>query len=93
LLHRVVETVKAHVRPYDVIVRYGGDEFLCAMPNLGKTGARRRLTRITALLTAAGDGHSITFGLAECQPDEGLQEVISRADDDLLKTRRSREGK
>jgi diguanylate cyclase (GGDEF)-like protein len=92
LLHRVVEMVKAHVRPYDVIVRYGGDEFICAMPNLSKVAATRRLKKITTLLSAASDGHSITFGLAECQPEDGLTEVISRADKDLLKTRRSREG-
>ncbi|HMI99980.1 MAG TPA: GGDEF domain-containing protein [Gaiellaceae bacterium] len=91
LLHLVVETVKTHIRPYDIIVRYGGDEFLCAMPNLSKVGAKRRLNKITALLAAANDGHSISFGLAECEPDDGIQEVISRADGDLLQTRRARE--
>jgi diguanylate cyclase (GGDEF)-like protein len=91
MLVSVVETVKTHVRPYDVIVRYGGDEFLCAMPNLSKVAAKRRLNKITALLAAANDGHSITFGLAECEPDDGVQEVIGRADEDLLKTRRTRE--
>ncbi len=91
LLVSVVETVKTHVRPYDVIVRYGGDEFLCAMPNLSKVGAKRRLNKITALLAAANNGHSITFGLAECEPDDGVQEIVGRADEDLLKTRRSRE--
>jgi diguanylate cyclase (GGDEF)-like protein len=91
LLHSVVETVKTHLRPYDVIVRYGGDEFLCAMPNLSKVGAKRRLNKITALLAAAHQGHSITFGLAESEPDDGVPEIIGRADEDLLKTRRSRE--
>ncbi len=91
LLVSVVETVKTHVRPYDVIVRYGGDEFLCAMPNLSKLGAKRRLNKITALLAAANNGHSITFGLAECEPNDGVKEIVSRADEDLLKTRRSRD--
>ncbi len=91
LLVSVVETVKTHVRPYDVIVRYGGDEFLCAMPNLSKVGAKRRLNKITALLAAANNGHSITFGLAECEPEDGVKEIVGRADEDLLKTRRLRE--
>jgi len=90
LLLNVVESVKTHLRPYDVIVRYGGDEFLCAMPNLSTAGAKRRLNKITALLAAANDGHSITFGLAECEPDDGVEELIGRADADLLKARRSR---
>jgi diguanylate cyclase (GGDEF)-like protein len=93
LLHLVVETVRANVRPYDVIVRYGGDEFLCAMPNLSKSGAKRRMTKIGAVLTAINDGHSVTFGLAECRPADGIQDFISRADEDLLKTRGARDAK
>lgn len=93
LLHRVVDTVRANVRPYDIIVRYGGDEFLCAMSNVTKTGAKRRMNKISAKLTAANEGHSITFGLAECEPTEGIQEFIGRADEDLLKARGSREGR
>jgi diguanylate cyclase (GGDEF)-like protein len=92
LLHLVGETVRANVRPYDVIVRYGGDEFLCAMPNLSKAGAKRRMDTITAALTAANEGHSITFGLAEHEPADGIEELISRADAYLLDARRPREG-
>ena len=91
LLQSVVETGKTHLRPYDVIVRYGGDEFLCAMPNLSTVGAKRRLNKVTALLAAANNGHSITFGLAECEPDDGVAELIGRADADLLRARRARE--
>lgn len=93
LLHLVAETVKANVRPYDVIVRYGGDEFLCAMPSLTKAAAKRRLDKINAKLEAAEDGHSITFGLAEYDHQVGLEDFISRADEDLLATRRAREAK
>jgi diguanylate cyclase (GGDEF)-like protein len=92
LLRLVAETVRANVRPYDVIVRYGGDEFLCAMPNLTKPGAKKRMSKITTTLTGAKDGHSITFGLAEYEPANGVDEFISRADEDLLNARRSRKG-
>lgn len=34
LLQLVGRSLRASVRPYDVVVRYGGDELLCAMPNL-----------------------------------------------------------
>jgi diguanylate cyclase (GGDEF)-like protein len=91
LLRLVGETVRANVRPYDVIVRYGGDEFLCAMPNLTSAGAKQRMDTITAALTAANEGHSITFGLAEHEPADGLQELVSRADADLLDARHPRE--
>jgi diguanylate cyclase (GGDEF)-like protein len=90
LLHLVVETVRASVRAYDVIVRYGGDEFLCAMPNIDRAGAQVRLDKIASELEAAHTGHSITFGLAEHEPGDGVEELINRADDDLLSARRPR---
>jgi diguanylate cyclase (GGDEF)-like protein len=89
LLQLVGETLRANVRPYDVIVRYGGDELLCAMPNLGAPEARARFERIAAVLTAANAKHSVTFGLAEAEPTDSLQELIARADADFLEARRS----
>ncbi len=35
LLRLVAETLLSSVRRYDVVVRYGGDEFVWALPNLG----------------------------------------------------------
>ena len=75
--------MRTHLRPYDVVVRYGGDEFLCAMPDTGTDAARERMTGIAATLSAES-GHSISFGLAEHQPGEGLQELVDRADTDML---------
>lgn len=87
LLHLVGETLRANVRPYDVIVRYGGDELVCAMPNLGAPEARARFEKIAAALTAVNPQHSVTFGLAEAEPADSLQELIARADADLLEAR------
>ena len=89
LLQLVGETLRASVRPYDVIVRYGGDELVCAMPNLSGAEARARFETIAASLTAINAEHSITFGLAEAEPADSLQELIARADADLLEARRS----
>ena len=89
LLRRVGKTLRANVRPYDVIVRYGGDELVCAMPNLSAAEARVRFEKVAAELTAANAKHSVTFGLAEAGPADSLQELIARADADLLEARRS----
>ena len=91
LLRLVGETLRANVRPYDVIVRYGGDELVCAMPNLSGAEARARFETIAASLTAINAEHSITFGLAEAEPADSLQELIARADADLLEARRARQ--
>jgi diguanylate cyclase (GGDEF)-like protein len=92
LLQLLGKTLRASVRPYDVIVRYGGDELLCAMPNLGASEARARFERIAGVLTAADAKHSVTFGLAEAEPADTLQGLIARADADLLLARRSGRG-
>src|SRR5205823_4614793 len=89
LLRLVGETVRANLRPYDVVLRYGGDELVCAMPNLSATESRARFDKIAAALTAADPEHSVTFGLAESEPAESLRELIARADANLLKARRS----
>jgi diguanylate cyclase (GGDEF)-like protein len=89
LLQRVGETLRANVRPYDVIVRYGGDELVCAMSNLTASEARERFARIVAALRAVDARHSVTYGLAEAEPADTMQELIARADADLLEARRS----
>lgn len=90
LLRLTGETLRANVRSYDVLVRYGGDEFVCAMPNVTTTIARPRFKAIAAFLAAIDAEHSITYGLAEAGPSENLQELIARADTDLLETRRTK---
>jgi diguanylate cyclase (GGDEF)-like protein len=88
LLQLVGETLRAIIRPYDVIVRYGGDELVCAMPNVSALEARARFDKIAAALTAVNAEHSVTVGLAEADPMDSLQELIARADADLLEVRR-----
>ena len=90
LLSLVVKTMRDQLRPYDIIVRHGGDEFLCAMPNVSRDRAAERMTAVAATLSKVGSGHAISFGVAEHHPDEGLRELISRADANMLQARRSR---
>jgi diguanylate cyclase (GGDEF)-like protein len=88
LLHRVGEALRASVRAYDVIVRFGGDEFVCAMPNLSTSEARARFEKIAADLRAVDAEHSISFGLAEAEADDTVKDLLARADAELLRARR-----
>jgi diguanylate cyclase (GGDEF)-like protein len=90
LLKRTGQALSAGVRVYDLVVRYGGDEFVCAMPNLSAQSARPRLETIAADLASVDSEHSITFGLAEARLADTLQELIARADADLLSRRAKR---
>jgi diguanylate cyclase len=86
LLRRVADTMRANVRSYDLVVRYGGDEFVCGFPTLDMDDAAERFARINRDL-AAHDEASIAFGLAALEGDESLTELITRADDAMYATR------
>jgi diguanylate cyclase (GGDEF)-like protein len=90
LLRLLGETLRANLRGYDVLVRYGGDELLCAMPNLTAAEATSRFEKIAATLRAVNTGHSVTFGLADAEAADSLEDVIRRADEALLEARRSK---
>jgi diguanylate cyclase (GGDEF)-like protein len=90
LLRRTGEALFAGVRDYDLVVRYGGDEFICAMPNVTEARARLRFEKIAATLASIDSEHSIAYGLTEAQPGDGLADLIARADSDLLSHRSTR---
>ena len=86
LLHDVAEALRRHMRSYDLLVRVGGDEFLCVLPGITLSEARRRFEQMGADL---GDGGSVSFGLSELREDDTPQRLIDRADRDLLAVRSS----
>jgi diguanylate cyclase (GGDEF)-like protein len=89
LLRLVGDALRTNLRAYDVLVRYGGDELLCAMPNLTAEQALSRFEKIARTLRVAEPGFSITFGLAEAEAADSLEDLIMRADEALLAARRS----
>jgi diguanylate cyclase (GGDEF)-like protein len=85
LLRCVGEMLRSHLRPYDVTVRYGGDEFICAMPTVEPKDAKARFKSIAKALDGA---HTFTIGLASAEPGDTLDSLIARADAALLAARR-----
>jgi diguanylate cyclase (GGDEF)-like protein len=83
LLQRVVRKIRSHLRSYDVIVRLGGDEFLCAMPGATIRDARQRFGAIQASLAAHSDPSQIKYGFAELNQEDSTAELIERADAEL----------
>ena len=89
-LRTVAQALQTQMRSYDVIMRYGGDEFVCAQPGLTMTEAYERLLRVRARLSTAPRPVFVTFGLAELQPDDDLETLVARADAALYMTRSRR---
>ena len=87
LLREVADGLRRHVRSYDLVVRLGGDEFLCALPGVNEADARARLADLAAALWAAEPPRSVSFGLAELRDEDSPDSLIDRADRALLATR------
>ena len=88
LLKRVVATISEHLRPYDFIVRLGGDEFLCALSNMTLTEARRRFHDVAGTLATGGQPAALRTGFAQLTAQDTATELIARADTQLNTSRR-----
>jgi diguanylate cyclase (GGDEF)-like protein len=84
LLRLVGRTLTANLRPSDIILRFGGDEFLCAMTDMTAPDARARFLKIRTTLAGVDPEYSVSFGLAQSDHNDTLEDVIARADADLL---------
>jgi diguanylate cyclase (GGDEF)-like protein len=87
LLRDVVSAIRSSIRSYEPIVRYGGDEFVCAMSGIDRGQAESRFRGISDSLASREQGGAITVGLAELEPEDGLPELVERADRALLAAR------
>ncbi len=84
----MVAHIRAGLRPYDIITRYGGDEFICSMPGQSLEGARERFDRIARQIAADQVHSGISVGLAEAEPGLTLDALIAAADQAMIATRR-----
>jgi two-component system, cell cycle response regulator len=88
VLKEVAKRLKADLRPYDVVGRYGGEEFLLILPGCSLADGTRRADTIRNLVardpiaTPFGTtsmtismGVTATTNARKCSPDEFLQEA------------------
>ena len=86
VLRTVADGFRRHMRPYDVFVRLGGDEFLCALPSVTVGEARARFEDLLAELKDAGD-ITVSIGYTELREGDSADELVKRADLALLESR------
>jgi diguanylate cyclase (GGDEF)-like protein len=80
LLKAVVATMRTRLRSFDPVVRYGGDEFICALAGADPTEAAARFDAIQSELARDHRDAGISVGVVELRGDESLDDLITRGD-------------
>lgn len=89
-------TLKANLRMPDIPARWGGEEFVVALPNTALAGAETVAERLREAVQASTLEHegtrvptTISIGVAELSGDETLEAVLERADHAMYEAKSS----
>ncbi len=95
VLQEIAQLIMNNVRAPDVVVRYGGDEFLIVMPQTAQKEAEEAMERLRQRLEIwdvglKGRKLSMSFGVASWSPQstEHLEQVLEKADQFMYRRRR-----
>ncbi len=87
VLHEAAGALRRRLRAYDLVIRWGGDEFVCSLPGAGLEAAQRALEDIRTELYAR-TACTFSAGFAELGPDDDAETLVARADADYYERRR-----
>ncbi len=75
--------LQARLRPFDAIVRWGDQEFLCTLFDEAEVDVRQRLEQACADLAKQHPGVLTGVGLASLGSEDTLQRLVDRAQRDF----------
>lgn len=96
VLRNVARLILDQLRPYDMLYRYGGEEFLICLPNTDLETSQMVLDRLRTKIASnamplARDGSDISvtasFGVTQVAVEQGIEGSIKQADEALLQAK------
>jgi len=79
VLREMAAALRRRLRAYDLVIRWGGDEFVCSLPGAGLEAAQRAMEDIQTELRAR-TGCTFSAGYAELGEDGDAESLVARAD-------------
>jgi diguanylate cyclase (GGDEF)-like protein len=88
LIRGLASLLKSGLRGQDLVTRYGGDEFVCVLPDTPADAARAKLSSIQA--EADQNGIRFSTGAAQLERSDDLVSFLARADREMYEAKARR---
>lgn len=93
VLCKLVEITKATIRKEDLLIRYGGDEFLIIFDHLGQEQAKKIMQRLEEKIEKNGKYDfplSISYGIEEVRRVDDFDNALKKADEKMYLQKQGR---
>jgi len=92
VLIKLSEIFKSMIRLTDTFARWGGEEFIVILPEIGLKNATVIANKFRKKLEDSTN-FTASFGVVECNPNDGVDSIIIRADERMYKAKTSGKNK
>lgn len=95
-LRLVAGVLKGSIRPGDLVVRWGGDEFVAVLRGAGHDAAQRRFTGLISVLEEATSDFRypeplrVNWGVSSCVAPSDISRALAEADERMYAMKRRR---
>lgn len=94
ILSMVAKTIMNNLRPFDIVGRWGGEEFICVIRNIEPQGIYELAERLRFLVANSfimvnekPVGVTVSIGATWIQPKDTMEAVIQRADEFMYRSK------